>query len=214
MRAGDELAARRRQQPMHVIDKDYRFTDVATGDERTLLELFEGRPQLVLYHFMFGPGWGAGCDGCSMMVDNWGHPAHLNARGVTRVAVSRAPADELRAYRDRMGWDFAWYSSYGSDFNYDFGRSARDGGSHDNFDRGEDFGLSVFYTDGEAVYRSYFTDQRGLERFGTNFSFLDVAPFGRQETWESSPSGVPQSASYEWWRRHDEYDAAQRPDCH
>jgi predicted dithiol-disulfide oxidoreductase (DUF899 family) len=198
-RAGDALAAERRRLPMVRIEKDYVLHGPA-GEAR-LVDLFEGRRQLILYHFMFAPGvngWpDAGCPGCSLVMDNLGHPAHLHARDVSFAAVSLAPLEQIEAYRKRMGWTFPWYSSAGSDFNADFGRSRPEG---------EIFGLSVFLRDGDDVFRTYFTDGRGVEALGTNWSFLDLAPFGRQETWEDSPEGRPQSAPYVWWRRHDEYD--------
>jgi predicted dithiol-disulfide oxidoreductase (DUF899 family) len=198
-RAGDALAAERRRLPMVRIEKDYVFD--GPGGEARLIDLFEGRRQLILYHFMFGPGtpgWpDAGCPGCSLVIDNLGHPAHLHARDVSFAAVSLAPLEKIDAYRTRMGWTIPWYSSAGSDFNADFGRSTADG---------EIFGLSVFLCDGDDVFRTYFTDGRGVEALGNNWSFLDLTPFGRQETWEDSPEGRPQSAPYAWWRRHDEYD--------
>lgn len=190
----DALAAERRRLPMVRIDKDYAF-EGADGEAR-LVDLFDGRRQLLMYHFMFGPD-GHVCSGCSMVVDNMGHPAHLNARDTTRVLVSRAPLEWLEAYRKRMGWNEPWYSSHGSDFNFDFGVSS---------ERGETFGLSVFLREGDDVFRTYFTDRRGVEHLGSNWTYLDLTPFGRQETWEDSPRGWPQGEPYVWWRKHDEYD--------
>lgn len=197
----DALAAARRRLPMVRIEKDYRFE--GPEGEASLLDLFEGRRQLILYHFMLGPDDEAGCSGCSMVVDNMGHPAHLNVRDITRVLVSRAPLPKIEAYRKRMGWTEPWYSSYGSDFNFDFGVSSEDG---------EMFGLSVFLRapaedgEGDEVYRTYFTDRRGVEHLGSSFTYLDLTPFGRQEEWEDSPEGWPQGRPYVWWKRHDEYD--------
>jgi predicted dithiol-disulfide oxidoreductase (DUF899 family) len=197
-RARDALAAERRTLPMVQIDKDYVF-DGPDGNA-SLLDLFEGRRQLILYHFMFAPGvdgWPtAGCEGCSLFVDNVGHLAHVHARDTSFVLVSRAPLAQLDAYKERMGWTVPWYSSAGSDFNVDFGVTT---------DRGETFGLSVFIRDGDKVFRSYFTSSRGVEALGSNWTFLDLTPLGRQEDWENSPAGWPQSPPYEWWRRHDEY---------
>ena len=197
-RARDALAAERRRQPMVEIDKAYVFE--GPEGEATLLDLFEGRRQLILYHFMFAPGvegWpSAGCDGCSMVVDNVGHLAHLHARDTSFVLVSRAPIANIESYRERMGWTVPWFSSAGSDFNVDFGVST---------DRGENFGLSVFLRDGEQVYRTYFTSGRGVEALGSVWTFLDLTPLGRQEDWEDTPAGRPQGPPYEWWRRHDEY---------
>jgi predicted dithiol-disulfide oxidoreductase (DUF899 family) len=200
-RARDALAAERRRQPMTRIDKDYVFE----GPEgpASLADLFDGRRQLVLYHFMFAPdvhGWPeAGCPGCSMFVDQVGHLAHLHARDTSLVLVSRAPLERLDRYRHRMGWDdIPWYSSEGSDFNQDFGVTTPEG---------ETFGLSVFYRDGDEVYRTYFTAGRGVEALGPVWTFLDLTPLGRQEEWEDSPEGWPQTEPYTWWRRHDEYES-------
>jgi predicted dithiol-disulfide oxidoreductase (DUF899 family) len=200
-RARDALAAERRRQPVTEIDKPY-VLDGPDG-EVTLLDMFEGRRQLIVYHFMFAPGvhgWPeAGCGGCSMFVDQIGHLAHFHARGITFALVSRAPLERLEAYKRRMGWTLPWYSSEHSDFNEDFGLRGPGG---------ETFGLSVFMRDGEAVYRSYFTNSRGVEALGSVWTFLDLTPFGRQEEWEDSPAGTPQGPRYEWWRRHDEYEGA------
>jgi predicted dithiol-disulfide oxidoreductase (DUF899 family) len=197
-RARDALAAERRRLPMVRIDKDYVF-DGPTG-KATLSDLFDGRRQLVLYHFMFAPGvegWpDAGCPGCSMFVDQLGHPAHLQARDTSFAAVSVAPLARIEAYRERKGWTFPWLSSEGTEFNVDFGLST---------DQGETFGLSVFIRDGDDVYRTYFTAGRGVEALGPVWTFLDLTPLGRQEDWEDSPKGYPQGPRYEWWRRHDEY---------
>jgi len=202
-RARDALAAERRRLPMVPIDKDYTF-DGPDG-RATLLDLFEGRRQLLLYHFMFGPNQGAGCDGCSMFVDQIGHLAHLHARGVSFALVSRAPLGKLAAYKERMGWAIPWVSSFDSDFNVDFGVGPETP-EPDVYQDGETFGLSAFLRDGDSVYRTYFTTQRGVEALGSVWTFLDLAPLGRQETWEDSPVGYPQTKPYEWWRRHDEYE--------
>jgi predicted dithiol-disulfide oxidoreductase (DUF899 family) len=199
-RARDALAAERRRQPMVQIEKDYTFEGPV--GKTTLLELFEGRSQLMLYHFMFAPdveGWpSAGCSGCSFFVDQIGHLAHLQARDTSFVLVSLAPLANITAYGQRMGWTIPWLSSQGSDFNKDFGVTT---------DHGETFGLSVFLRDGDKVFRTYFTTARGVEALGPTWTFLDLTPFGRQESWEDSPAGYPQTAPYEWWRRHDEYKA-------
>ena len=118
-RRRDALNAERRRLPMVRIGKDYVFE--GPNGRASLLDLFEGRRQLIIYHFMFDPGWDEGCDGCSMMVDNMGHPAHLHARDTSRVLVSRAPLAKIEPFKKRMGWTIPWYSSFGSDFNYDFG---------------------------------------------------------------------------------------------
>src|SRR6185295_12115622 len=197
-RKRDALAAERRRGPMVAIEKEYVFE--GPKGEASLADLFEGRRQLILYHFMFSPdvdGWpAAGCPGCSMVVDQIGHLAHFHARDTSFVLVSRAPLKNLRRYQKRMGWTIPWVSSAASDFNDDFGRTTP---------QGETFGLSIFLRDGDKIYRTYFTEGRGVEALGSVWSFLDLTPLGRQEEWEDSPKGWPQTPPYEWWRRHDEY---------
>jgi predicted dithiol-disulfide oxidoreductase (DUF899 family) len=202
-RARDALAAERRRLPMVRIDKEYVFDG---PDRKTrLIDLFEGRRQLLLYHFMFGPNQDVGCGGCSMFVDQIGHPAHLHARDTSFALVSRAPLDKIEAYRRRMGWTLPWYSSFESDFNFDFGVSP-EFPQPEVYQDGESFGLSVFLRDDDDVYLTYFTTQRGVEALGSVWTFLDLTPLGRQEEWEDSPAGYPQTKPYEWWQRHDEYD--------
>lgn len=196
-RARDALAAERRRLPMVRIDKKYIF-DGPNG-EVGLLDLFEGRRQLILYHFMFAPpvpGWpDAGCVGCSMVTDQFGHTAHLHARDTSFCLVSRAPLANIEKFKKRMGWPYPWYSSDGNDFNADFGLTTA---------KGENYGLSVFIQDDKEVYRTYFTDGRGVE--GLNiWTYLDLTPLGRQEEWEDSPAGGPRTKPFVWWRRHDEY---------
>jgi predicted dithiol-disulfide oxidoreductase (DUF899 family) len=199
----DALAAERRRLPRVQIAKDYVF-DGPAGKAK-LPDLFEDRRQLLLYHFMFGPNQDVGCDGCSMFVDQIGHLAHLHARDVSFALVSRAPLAKIETYRRRMGWTIPWYSSFESDFNVDFGvgpETPREGDYQD----GESFGLSAFIRDGDDVFRTYFTTSRGVEALGSVWTFLDLVPLGRQEEWEDSPAGYPQTKPYEWWRRHDEYE--------
>jgi predicted dithiol-disulfide oxidoreductase (DUF899 family) len=199
-RSRDALAAERRRLPMMRIDKDYVFE--GPDGKVPLLDLFDGRPQLLLYHFMFAPGvhgWPtAGCPGCSMFLDSLGQYArvHLNARDASFAVVSLAPLASLQAYRERMGWDVRWVSSANNTFNVDFGMTTPQGENH---------GLSVFLRDGSQIFRTYFTSSRGLETVGTIWSLLDLTPFGRQEEWEDTPQGRPQSPPYQWSRRHDEY---------
>jgi len=202
-RARDALAAERRRLPRVQIDKGYVF-DGPEG-KATLLDLFEGRRQLLLYHFMFGPNQEVGCDGCSMVVDQIGHLAHLHARDTSFALVSRAPIAKIEAYRKRMGWTIPWYSSFETDFNVDFGVGPETPQS-DAYQDGESFGLSVFIRDDDSVFRSYFTTHRGVEALGSVWTFLDLTPLGRQEEWENSPPGYPQTKPYAWWRRHDEYE--------
>ena len=203
-RERDRLNAARRRLPMVEVRTDYRF-DGPQG-KATLLDLFEGRRQLIVYHFMFGPDWEAGCDGCSWVVDAMTHPAHLNARDTSLVLVSRAPLENLQRYKARMGWQHPmWYSSLNGRFNQDMGVASCNCHAPDT-DRGERHGISVFLRDGQRVFRTYFSGKRGVEYLGSLWTYLDLTPYGRQETWEDSPSGWPQSPPYVWNRRHDEYE--------
>ena len=201
-RARDALAAERRRQPMTRIEKEYVF-EGPNGPAR-LDDLFEGRRQLIVYHFMFGPNQDAGCNGCSLFVDQIGHLAHLHARDTSLALVSRAPLVKIEPYKKRMGWAIPWYSSFDSDLNVDLGLSPETP-QRNEYQDGETFGLSVFFRDGGEVFRTYFTTTRGVEALGSVWTFLDLTPLGRQEDWEDSPEGWPQGPRYEWWRRHDEY---------
>jgi len=193
-RAKDAVAALRRRLPMTAVRGDYVF-ETPSGP-RTLLELFDGRRQLIVYHFMFGDDADEGCPGCSWLTDAMTHPAHLNARDVSFALISRGRLEKLEAYQQRMGWDRDWFSSHGTTFNDDMGVTVE----------GEEWhGLSVFLREDDEVYRTYFTGDRGVEHLGSHWTYLDLTPFGRQETWEDSPEGRPQSAPYEWIRRHDDY---------
>lgn len=195
--ARDEMSAERRRMPMMPVDTDYRF--VGPQGEVGLLDLFEGRRQLIIYRFFYAPdveGWPEGaCSGCSLFADSATHPAHLNARDTTFAFVSAAHQERIEAYRLRMGWSVPWYTLIGDDFSRDFGVE-------------EMFGLNVFIRDGEQVFRTYFVNGRGVEAVGHALTLLDLTPLGRQETWENSPAGRPQGEPYIWWRRHDEYDQA------
>jgi predicted dithiol-disulfide oxidoreductase (DUF899 family) len=204
-RARDALAAERRRLPRVRIEKEY-VLEGPEGDVK-LLDLFGGRRQLLLYHFMFGPNQDAGCSGCSMFVDQIGHLAHIHARDTSFALVSRAPVDKIEPYRKRMGWELPWFSSFDSDFNVDFGRSPETPAVGEYQD-GESFGLSVFIREDDDVFRTYFTRDRGVEALGSVWTFLDLTPLGRQEEWEDSPDDYPQTAPYQWWRRHDEYENA------
>ncbi|MGI9598330.1 MAG: DUF899 domain-containing protein [Acidimicrobiales bacterium] len=199
-RRHDALNAKRRRLPMVEIEKDYRLTGAGDRGSETyqtgLLDLFDGRRQLIVYHFMFGADAEEGCPGCSWVVDAMSHSAHLNARDTSLVLVSRAPVDVLHRYRSRMGWDKPWYSSAGTDFNVDMGVTV---------DGEEWHGVSVFLRDEQHVYRTYFTGDRGVEHLGSHWTYLDLTPFGRQEHWEDSPPGWPRTESYDWVRRHDDY---------
>jgi predicted dithiol-disulfide oxidoreductase (DUF899 family) len=192
-RARDALAAQRRRMPWTEVDKDYRF--VGPDGAASLFDLFQGRRQLVLYRAFFEPGihgWpDRACPGCSMIADNVGHLAHLNARDTTLVFASCAPQPDIARVKARMGWQMPWYTIT-DDFDVDFGVH-------------EWHGTNAFIHDGERVYRTYFTNARGDEVLGTNWSFLDVTALGRQEDWEDSPEGYPQTPPYEWWAWHDSY---------
>jgi predicted dithiol-disulfide oxidoreductase (DUF899 family) len=205
-KAADALAAERRRLPMVRIDTPYMFD--STKGRVSLLDLFEGRKQLIVYHFMFAPtvaGWPtAGCVGCSLQIDQIGHLAHLHARDTSFTAVSLAPLENIEAYRKRMGWTVPWVSSAGNTFNKDFEITT---------DKGENHGLSVFLRDGDKVFRTYFTTARGTESIGTVWSLLDVTPLGRQEKWQDTPAGRPQGEPYSWWQRHDEYSTGSGCGC-
>ena len=204
MRELDALAAERRRQPMVEVATDYRFH--GPEGELGLLDLFAGRRQLIVYHFMLGPDDAEGCPGCSMFVDNLGDLgglAHLHARDTSFALISRAPLARLEQYRRRMGWELPWYSSCESRFNDDFGTTT---------DQGEIFAFSVFIRDAEGrVFRTYMTDARGVEAISSTWDLLDRTPLGRQEEWEQSPEGRPQGALYSWWRRNDSYGDADDP---
>jgi predicted dithiol-disulfide oxidoreductase (DUF899 family) len=186
MRAGDELAARRRRLPMVEFGS---YTFEGADGPATLLDLFEGRRQLVVYQFMAGPPW---CEGCCMFTDQIGELAHLHSRDTTMADVSLSRYEDLAALRERMGWQVPFYSSLGNRFAADCGTA-------------EGFGLSVFLRHDDRVFRTYFTNNRGVEAIGSVWSILDRTPLGRQETWEDTPAGRPQTAPYQWWRLHDEY---------
>jgi predicted dithiol-disulfide oxidoreductase (DUF899 family) len=184
----DAVNAERRRMPMVRWDTSYRFHSPA--GEASLLDLFDGRRQLITYHFMLLPGDGQGCPGCSFLVDNMADPAHLHARDTSLVITAPAPVEEGEAYRKRMGWTLPWYSTQGSDFTEDCGA-------------GSGFGISVFLRDGDDVFRTYFTTDRGGDLLVGTLRYLDLTPFGRQEAWEESGRGSDAPGS--WWRRHDEY---------
>lgn len=189
-RAEDALAAERRRQPWEPVDKDYEFE--GPNGRCTLSDLFEGRRQLILYHHMLKPDDPSPCSGCSLFTDNVGNMVHLNQRDTTFAIIGRAPIDQIQALKKRLGWTMPFYSTSG-DLNRDF------------FNNG-DFGLNVFFRHEGGVYRTYYSTDRGLEKLGTIWSFLDITPLGRQETWEDSPAGVPQSEPFRWWRLNDEYE--------
>ena len=193
-RARDELAAARRRMPWLAVEKAYEFD----GHKGTvsLLDLFEGRRQLIIYRAFFEPGvhgWPHhGCVGCSLMADQLAHLAHLHARDTTLAYVSRAPQVDIERLKARMGWEMPWYTLTDG-FDTDFGVD-------------EWHGTNAFIRDGDRVYRTYFINSRGDEAMGTTWSYLDATPLGRQESWEDSPTGYPQTPPYAWWNWHDEYE--------
>jgi predicted dithiol-disulfide oxidoreductase (DUF899 family) len=205
-RLHDELSQQRRNLPWVKVEKDYVF-EGPKGKE-TLADLFEGRSQLIIYHFMFGPGWGAGCPHCSHWADNFnGVIVHLNHRDVTFIAVSHAPISELAAYKKRMGWNFKWMSSHDSDFNYDYNVSF----TPEQMEKKETVynyntqqppasemqGVSVFYKDPSGdIFHTYSTYARGIDMMNVDYQYLDLTPKGRDENGRGPF----------WVRRHDEYN--------
>jgi predicted dithiol-disulfide oxidoreductase (DUF899 family) len=208
-RRRDALSAKRRELPWVRVDKEYVFD--APGGKQAMADLFDGRSQLVVYHFMFGPDWEQGCPSCSLLADHFdGAAAHLAQRDVTLVVVSRAPLPQIEAFKQRMGWRFKWVSSYGSDFNHDYRVSftqeeMANGKVHYNYDvsefPGEEApGASVFYRDAAgAIFHTYSTYARGLDILIGAYNFLDLVPKGRDE------DGLPHSMA--WVRHHDRYGA-------
>jgi predicted dithiol-disulfide oxidoreductase (DUF899 family) len=198
-RARDALAAERRRMPWMAVEKDYRF-EGPTGSA-SLPDLFEGRRQLIVYRFFYGTDittYAEGgsyperaCVGCSFVADQVAHLAHLNARDTTLAFVSRAPQPEIQGLKKRMGWDIPWYTVT-DEFDADFGVD-------------EWHGHNAFIRDGDQIYRTYFIDSRGDEALGSTWSYLDMTALGRQEEWEDSPEGYPQTPPYRWWNYHDAY---------
>jgi len=201
MRARDALAAQRRRMPWQTIEKAYAFD--GPNEKLSLLDLFEGRRQLIVYRAFFEPGvhgWPEhACIGCSMVADQVSHLAHLNARDTTLAFVSRAPQADIKRLKARMGWEhIPWYTVTDS-FDADFGVD-------------QWHGHNAFFREGDRVYRTYFVNSRGDEAIGTVWSYLDMTALGRQEEWEDSPDGYPQSRPYKWWNWHDSYVPGAAPD--
>ncbi|MCE3286483.1 MAG: hypothetical protein K0S64_89 [Gaiellaceae bacterium] len=198
-RARDALAAERRRMPWMSVEKNYRF-EGPTGSA-SLGDVFEGRRQLIVYRFFYGPDVTTtangeyperACVGCSMVADQVAHPAHLNARDTTLAFVSRAPQADIQGLKERMGWEaIPWYTLT-DDFDADFGVD-------------EWHGTNAFVRDGDRISRTYFVDSRGDEAMGSTWSYLDITALGRQEEWEDSPAGYPQTPPYQWWNYHDAY---------
>lgn len=198
-RSRDALAAARRRMPWTMVEKNYAFE--GPHGRVSLRDLFEGRQQLIVYRAFFEPGvfgWPQhACRGCSLGADQVGHLAHLNARETTLAYVSRAPQANIIDLKARMGWDMPWYTIT-DDFDADFGVD-------------EWHGHNVFVRSDQRIFRTYFINNRGDEAMGTVWSYLDLTPLGRQETWEDSPEGYPQSPAYKWWNWHDNYEAEAEP---
>ena len=205
-RQRDALSAERRKLPMVRIEKDYVFE--GPNGRRTLGDLFEGRRQLMVYHFMFDPAWDEGCKSCSFVADNFGGAlVHLAARDTSFAVISRAPIAKIERFKKRMGWDFPWLSSFGGDFNYDFHVTVDEAHPEYNYRpdhyadpqqgpaQGEREGLSVFLRDRKHLYHTYSTFMRGLDPFLNTYNFLDHTPLGRRE------NGQPMA----WLRHHDKY---------
>jgi predicted dithiol-disulfide oxidoreductase (DUF899 family) len=193
------LAADRRRMPWLAVDKTYEF-DGLKG-KVSLLDLFEGRRQLLVYRAFFEPGvygWpDHACRGCSFVADQVAHLAHLNARDTTLVFVSRAPHKDIEGLKGRMEWKMPWYSITDS-FDIDFGVD-------------EWHGTNAFIRNGDKIFRTYFVNNRGDEQMGSTWNYLDITALGRQEEWEESPEGYPQTPPYKWWNWHDNYDAEGTP---
>ncbi len=194
-RARDAMAAERRRMPWTAVEKNYTFE--GPNVKASLLDLFEGRRQLILYRAFLEPGvfgWpDHACRGCSMGADQVAPVMHLNARDTTLAFASRAPQADIARVKARMGWQMPWYTITDS-FDTDFGVD-------------EWHGTNVFFRDGDRVYRTYFVHDRGDEQMGSTWNYLDITPLGRQELWEDSPEGYPQTEPYKWWNWHDNYEA-------
>ena len=202
-RAGDALAAERRRMPWMAVEKDYRFE--GPDGAASLHDLFDGRRQLVVYRAFYAPDVTTAapgssyperaCVGCSMVADQVAHPAHLGARDTALAFASRAPQAEIQGLKERHGWEHIPWYTITDDFDADFGVD-------------EWHGHNVFIREGDRIFRTYFIDARGDEALGSTWSYLDITALGRQEEWEDSPEGYPQTAPYQWWNYHDNYGNA------
>ena len=192
-RARDALAAERRRMPWVAVEKDYKFE--GPKGQVSLLDLFDGRRQLIVYRAFFEAGvvgWPEhACVGCSMVADQVAHTAHLNSRDTTLAFASRGPQAAIERLKARMDWKMPWYTITDS-FDKDFGVD-------------EWHGTNAFIRDGDRIFRTYFINSRGDEQMGNTWNYLDITALGRQEEWEDSPQGYPQTPPYEWWNWHDEY---------
>ena len=215
-RQRDALNAERRRLPMVAMDKEYVFE--GSDGQASLLDLFEDRDQLLIYHFMFDPDWDEGCPSCSFLADNIGHLAHLHARDTTLALVSRAPLAKIEPFRRRMGWTVPWYSSSGSDFNYDFHvtldqavtpveynyRGLAELGPQWQGWSGEMHGISAFLRHGDRVFHTYSSYARGTDLVDGTHNWLDLTARGRQQDWELPP-GRSNTPLMGWLRHHDRY---------
>jgi len=208
---GDAVDAKRRRLPMVKIEKQYKFE--GPHGTLTLCDMFEGKRQLIVYHFMFDPEWEEGCTGCTGFVNALGDLSMLTERNTTFALVSRAPLEKLEVYKNAKGWDKNWYSSYGSDFNYDHHvtldrrvspleynyRTEQEWAATPHgagFMHGEEHGISVFFRIGDDLYHTYSCYGRGTENLTNSYELLDITPYGRQEDWEDSPAAWPQKPTY------------------
>jgi predicted dithiol-disulfide oxidoreductase (DUF899 family) len=193
MRQRDALAAERRRMPWLAVEKDYAFE--GPDGRVSLLDLFDGRRQLLVYRAFMDPGVGRwpdrGCIGCSMVADQVAHPAHLHARDTSLAFVSRGSQVDLARHKAKMGWEHIPWFTLTDDFDKDF-------------DVDEWHGTNAFIRDGAQIYRTYFTSGRGDEQMGGTWNYLDLTALGRQEEWEDSPEGYPQTPPYRWWVWHDD----------
>ena len=202
-RARDAMAAERRRMPWLAVEKEYAFDGPA--GEASLLDLFGGRRQLIVYRAFYEPEvttYAEGgsyperaCVGCSFVADQVAHPGHLHARNTTLAFASRAPQAELRRLKARHGWTHIPWYTITDDFDRDF-------------DVDEWHGTNAFICEGDRIFRTYFVNSRGDEQMGNTWSYLDITALGRQETWEDSPDGYPQTPPYQWWNYHDAYATA------
>jgi predicted dithiol-disulfide oxidoreductase (DUF899 family) len=199
-RARDAMAAERRRMPWMAVEKDYTFT--GPDGSASLLDLFDGRRQLIVYRAFYAPDITTmaeggtyperACVGCSFVADQVAHPAHLNARDTSLAFVSRAPQADIQALKARMGWEpIPWYTLT-DEFDADFGVA-------------DWHGTNAFIREDDRVFRTYFVDSRGDEAMGSTWNYLDITALGRQEEWEDSPEGYPQTPAYQWWNYHDAY---------
>jgi predicted dithiol-disulfide oxidoreductase (DUF899 family) len=207
----DRVNAERRRLPMVKIEKSYSFE--GPGGKRTLKDLFDGRRQLIVYHFMFDPAWDKGCPGCTSFVSALGDLSLLHQRDTTFDVISRAPLEKLEKYKAEKGWDIAWFSSFGSDFNYDFHVTLDPTVAPQEYNyrnkeemskavghpvklEGEEHGLSVFFRMDDDLFHTYSAYARGTESLTDSYRLLDVTPYGRQQDFEVSPEGWPQRPTY------------------